>query len=143
VTIYTIGFTKHSAEEFFGILQRNQVKRVIDIRINKTSQLGGFAKVPDLPYFLQAVGGIEYQAIESLAPSKELLSQYRDKSIQWDEFQSRYLSLLESREVLDSLNPTEFDSSCLLCSENTPEKCHRRLLGEVLASRWGVEIVHL
>ena len=141
--LYTIGFTKHTAEEFFEKLKSAGVKQVIDIRINKTSQLAAFAKGSDLPYLLKKTGGIGYLSHSELAPTKELLKSYRSKVIAWEEFETLYKKQIEDSKALFGLNKSDFDGVCLLCSEETPEKCHRRLLAEELAKLWDVEIIHL
>jgi uncharacterized protein (DUF488 family) len=143
VSLYTIGFTKHFAEQFFETLKSAGVKKLIDIRINKTSQLAGFAKGSDLPYFLRVSAGIAYESIENLAPAKDLLKRYRSKEISWEEFEDLYLKQIKSSGSLEALNPKDFENACLLCSEHTSEKCHRRLLAEELQKLWGIQVVHL
>ena len=141
--IYTIGFTKHTSEEFFEKLKSAGVKRVIDIRINKTSQLAAFAKGSDLPYLLKVTGGIGYLSHSELAPTKELLKSYRSKEITWEEFEEKYKKQIEDSKAILGLNKSDFKDACLLCSEETAEKCHRRLLAEELAKIWDIEIIHL
>ena len=141
--IYTIGFTKHTSEEFFEKLKSAGVKRVIDIRLNKTSQLAAFAKGSDLPYLLKSTGGIEYLSHSELAPTKELLKSYRSKEITWEEFEKSYKNQIKDTKAILGLNKDDFEDACLLCSENTAEKCHRRLLAEELAKIWDLEIIHL
>ncbi len=143
MTLYTIGFTKRSAENFFETLKSAGVTKLIDIRINKSSQLAGFAKGSDLPYFLKVSAGITYESIENLAPTKDLLNSYRSKKITWDDFEDLYLKQIKSSKALDTLDPNKFENVCLLCSEHTTEKCHRRLLAEELGKLWGIQIVHL
>ena len=143
MSLYTIGFTKRSAENFFETLKSAGVTKLIDIRINKTSQLAGFAKGSDLPYFLRVSAGIAYESIENLAPSKDLLRCYRSKEITWDIFEDLYLKQVKSSGSLDSLNPRDFENACLLCSEHTPDRCHRRLLADELNKLWGIQVVHL
>lgn len=143
MNIYTIGFTKHTSEEFFEKLKSAGVKRVIDIRLNKTSQLAAFAKGSDLPYLLKSTGGIEYLSHSELAPTKELLKSYRSKEITWEEFEKSYKNQIKDSKAILGLNKGDFEDACLLCSENTAEKCHRRLLAEELAQLWAVEIIHL
>jgi uncharacterized protein (DUF488 family) len=141
--IYTIGFTKHTAEEFFEKLKSAGVKQVIDIRINKTSQLAAFAKGADLPYLLKTTGGIGYLSRSELAPTKDLLKSYRTQEIAWEEFEKLYKKQIEDSKAILGLNKSDFDGACLLCSEETAAKCHRRLLAEELAKLWDVEIIHL
>ena len=143
--IYTIGFTKKTAEEFFALLQKNDVKRLIDIRLNANGQLAGFAKKDDLAYFLSHLIDCEYRHIETLAPTDDILKDYR-KDKDWDNYVRRFEALMDERNIPQSLDRLIFEEKkcCLLCSEVTPEKCHRRLITERLLRDWGsVEIEHL
>jgi uncharacterized protein (DUF488 family) len=142
--IYTIGFTKTSARNFFERLKKAAVLRVIDTRLNKESQLAGFAKQGDLPYFLSTIDQIGYKSGELLTPTADMLKAYRNKEMGWSEYEQRYVALLKAREVEKRMDPHDLDGSCLLCSEATPEHCHRRLAAEYLAEVWGdVQITHL
>ena len=143
MSLYTIGFTKHSAENFFETLKSAGVKKLIDIRINKSSQLAGFAKGSDLPYFLRISAGITYDSIENLAPTKELLNRYRSKEISWEVFEDLYLGQIKSSGALNALIPKDFENACLLCSEHASDRCHRRLLADELRKLWGIQVVHL
>jgi uncharacterized protein (DUF488 family) len=143
--VYTIGFTKKSAETFFGILKRVGIRRLIDIRLNNKSQLAGFTKQDDLRYFLKELCGAEYIHEPMLAPTDEILNSYKKKKIGWEEYEKRFLDLLAERKVEEKINRVLFDiPTVLLCSEATPEQCHRRLTAEYFARRWnGLEILHL
>ena len=133
MNLFTIGFTGKSAEKFFGLLEASKASKLIDIRINRTSQLAGFAKEQDIKFFLPKIVGMRYLVREDLAPTKELLALYREKKIQWEQFAQEYQQIVKDRGVLDSISPEEFDSSVLLCSENEPEKCHRSLLADLIS----------
>lgn len=133
--LYTIGFTQKSAERFFELLRSNGVKTVIDTRLNNTGQLAGFSKRDDLAYFLNKLGGIKYVHWTESAPTESLLTAYKKKQITWDEYASRYRSLISDRSVQSSAIAQLLESSCLLCSEAKPHKCHRRLLAEYLSER--------
>ena len=143
--IYTIGFTKKSAEQFFGLLKENNIGRLIDIRLKPSGQLAGFAKKNDLAYFLRELAACEYHNFDFLAPSDDILKAYRqDKD--WQRYEQQFEALMDERDVLNYLDPTFFSETpcCLLCSEDTPDMCHRRLVAERLARGWpDVEIVHL
>jgi len=142
--IYTIGFAEKTAREFFTKLKDAGVKTVIDIRLNNVSQLAGFTKEQDLPYFLQEITGIKYTHKPELAPTKDILDAYRKKDIDWLEYERRFRQLLIERRVGDIITPQFVDKSCFLCSEPKAEKCHRRLVAEYLHELWGdVKIVHL
>ena len=144
IHLYTIGFTKKSAEQFFGLLLNNGVKKLVDIRLNNSSQLAGFAKGTDLQYFVNAIGNMDYVHIEDFAPTKELLDDYKSKRIDWDEYKKIYHNLLENREIATKYDVKDFDGSCFLCSEDKPEHCHRSLLVEFFKTKNSkVKIVHL
>ncbi|MGW8257192.1 MAG: DUF488 domain-containing protein [Thermoguttaceae bacterium] len=132
ILLFTIGFTEKSAEEFFEKLKQAGVRRVVDIRLNNTSQLAGFAKKRDLQYFLRVIANIDYLHQPELAPTKEILADFLKKRIDWAEYQSRYLNLLDERQAATLFSEEDFDRSCLLCSEALPDQCHRRLAAEYL-----------
>lgn len=144
MTLYTIGFTKKSAEDFFSKLIRARVQRVADVRLNNVSQLAGFSKRDDLKYFLKALGGIEYIHLHDLAPTQELLDQYKKVDKDWPMYESRFLSLMAERHIEDTIPKDLLSNACLLCSEDKPLHCHRRLVAEYLKKKWGgVDVVHL
>ncbi len=143
MNLFTIGFSQKSAEEFFALLTENRVKKLIDIRLNNKSQLAGFANAKHLPYFLK-LHNIEYEYKPELAPSKELLNGYKNKSITWDEYIKIYNKLLIDRDVLKNITIDGLDNAVLLCSEPTADQCHRRLMAEYLAEHFeNIKIVHL
>lgn len=143
--VYSIGFTRRTAADFFGTLQRHGVKRLVDVRLNNSSQLAGFSKRDDLAFFLHEINGADYRHEPLLAPTGELLSAYREKKASWADYERGFLALLAGRQVEDKLDRRLFDvSTALLCSEATAERCHRRLVLEYLRSRWdGLTIEHL
>jgi uncharacterized protein (DUF488 family) len=143
MNLFTIGFSQKSAEEFFNILKSNNVIRLIDIRLNNKSQLAGFTNVKHLPYLLK-VHDIDYLYRPDLAPTKELLNGYKNKSISWDEYEIKYNKILLQRKIIEKIDWKIFEDSVLLCSEPTAEKCHRRLLAEYLAKNKNeISIKHL
>lgn len=142
--VFTIGFTKKSAEEFFTKLKDASVKRLIDVRLHNVSQLAGFAKKDDLRYFLQTICGIEYIHNLELAPTKELLDAYKKQKGEWSIYEAGFLELMALRKIEDIVSKELFDEACLLCSEDEPIHCHRRLVAEYLGKHWdGLEIVHI
>jgi uncharacterized protein (DUF488 family) len=144
IKLYTIGFTGKPAEKFFNLLRDAGVKKIVDTRINNVSQLSGFAKGSDLNFFAKEIGNMSYEHNLDFAPTKELLTRYRDKKISWLEYEIEYLNLLDMRKVALKIDIESLHEHCLLCSEHTPEKCHRRLLAEYLNHIKGeIEIIHL
>jgi len=143
--IYTIGFAKKSAEAFFGALRKAGIKRLIDIRLNNTSQLAGFTKRDDLQYFLKELCGAEYLHEPLLAPTPEMLNSYKKKKIDWQDYEQRFLELMTQRKIEEKIDLDLFNGpTVLLCSEAKPEHCHRRLVLEYLQNKWGpFRIIHL
>lgn len=140
--VYTIGFTKKSAEEFFSKLKEAGIGRLLDIRLHNSSQLAGFAKKDDLAFFLKEICGAEYVHMPILAPTEEILDDYKKKKIMWDAYEKRFTTLLNERRIAKLLDKDLFAvPSVLLCSEPKPEKCHRRLVAEYLQSKWGNVVV--
>jgi uncharacterized protein (DUF488 family) len=132
IRLYTIGFTGKSAEGFFGLLLSSGVRKLVDTRVKNSSQLAGFAKGKDLAYFCRVIGGIAYEHRLDMAPTKELLSEYRKGVMSWAAYTDRYLSLLRQRRLQERVQAADLDAACFLCSEHLPEHCHRSLLAEYL-----------
>jgi uncharacterized protein (DUF488 family) len=143
--IYTIGFAKKSAEAFFQALRRAGVKRLIDIRLNNTSQLAGFTKRDDLRFFLKEICGADYVHEPLLAPTPDILNSYKKKKISWQEYEKLFLDLLTERRIEEKIDRSLFnDPTMLLCSEAKADHCHRRLVLEYLQIKWGkIEALHL
>lgn len=143
--ICTIGFTHTTAEHFFKRLAIAKVERLLDVRLNNSSQLAGFAKAKDLPYFLQELVGATYEHQPLLAPTQELLDAYKKRKGDWTSYEVDFLALMETRRVHEVLSRDEFERrTALLCSEATAKHCHRRLVCEFLAERWpAIHALHL
>ncbi len=143
--VYTIGFTQKTARQFFEALNQAGVKRLLDVRLNNVSQLAGFAKRDDLAYFLQSICGIEYRHETLLAPTQEMLDAYKKHKGDWGEYEIRFLNLMRERQIETALDRELFAvPTVLLCSELTPEHCHRRLVVEYLQEKWGgIQVVDL
>ena len=143
MTIYTIGFSQKSAEEFFTLLKENGVKKLIDIRLNNKSQLAGFANAKHLPYFLK-IHDISYEYKPIFAPTKELLNGYKKGDISWEEYEKIFNNILEDRKILEKIDIKDFENAVLLCSEPSAEQCHRRLTAEYLQKNFeSIKIKHL
>ena len=141
--IFTIGFTKTTAQRFFDRLKKSGVKSLVDVRLNNVSQLAGFAKRDDLKYFTNEICGIGYQHTPSLAPTKDILDEYKKNGGEWDLYAEKFLNLMAQRKI-EEMDRAQLDGGCLLCSEDKPHHCHRRLVAEYLREKWGdVEIEHL
>jgi len=144
ITIYTIGFSKKSAETFFDKIEAAGVRRVIDVRRRNTSHLAGFTKRDDLRFFLRRVADIDYVHIPELAPTDDLLDDYLKRRVDWPTYERRFNKILATRSIETLVTTARLANACLLCSEASPDKCHRRLVAEYLRRRWGnVNIVHL
>jgi uncharacterized protein (DUF488 family) len=145
VEIYTIGFTKKSAAQFFGTLNDAGIEQLVDVRLNNVSQLAGFTKRDALAFFMRSICGAGYVHEPLLAPSQEMLDRYKKHGGSWSEYEIEFLDLMASRHIEHEIDRALFEPrTVLLCSEPTPERCHRRLVVEYLAERWGdVSAMHL
>ena len=142
--VFTIGFAKKSAEQFFTLLKQPGLSQVVDIRLKNVSQLAGFTKKDDLRFFLKSICSIDYIHLPDLAPTKKILDDYRRNGGSWDIYERSFIDLMTQRQVENKVPRHLIDGSCLLCSEPSPEHCHRRLVAEYLHDRWGdLEIRHL
>ncbi len=142
--LFTIGFTKKSAEQFFTRLKQPGLVRLVDARLNNVSQLAGFTKKHDLQFFLREICHIDYVHRTELAPTQEILDAYKKNGGDWSVYEKQFLALMAARRIEDTVDKNLIAGGCLLCSEATPEHCHRRLVAEYFREKWGdVEIVHL
>ena len=142
--IYTIGFTKKTAQRFFETLRTSGAKRVVDVRLNNVSQLAGFAKRDDLAYFLKQVCDMQYVHLPELAPTQDMLDDYKKNGGDWPVYEEKFLTLMERRAIEKVIPPALLDGGCLLYSEDKPHHCHRRLVAEYLNRKWGcVKVTHL
>lgn len=144
IRIYTIGFTKKSAEKFFTALKSHGVKTIYDVRLNNESQLAGFTKMKDLKYFLKVICQIDYIHCVELAPTQDILNDFKKQLIDWNSYEKLFVELIDRRKVSDKLNPADLDGACLLCSEEKPSECHRTLVANYLKKKWNnVDIIHI
>jgi uncharacterized protein (DUF488 family) len=145
VEVFTIGFTKKNAEQFFGILRRHGIRRLVDVRLNNVSQLAGFTKRDDLQFFLREVCGADYVHEPLLAPTQQMLDAYKKAKGSWQDYEKQFLDLMAERKIEEKIDKALFAQlAVLLCSEPTPENCHRRLVVEYLQNKWGdLECTHL
>jgi uncharacterized protein (DUF488 family) len=144
VQLFTIGFAETTAEQFFTVLRSAGVKRIIDVRLNNTSQLAGFSKKDDLRFFLREVAGIEYVHVPELAPTQDILDAFKKHKGSWAVYEQEFNTLITKRAIENALSREIADFGCLLCSEKKPQHCHRRLVAEYLQEQWGdVSTTHL
>jgi len=144
IEVNTIGFTQKSAEKFFKLIKLSGSKRVVDVRLNNVSQLAGFAKRNDLKFFLKEMLDVDYVHLPELAPTKDILDAYKKNKGDWSVYEPAFLELMKEREIEKRIDPEIIAGGCLLCSEDKPHHCHRRLVAEYLEEKWGdVNIKHL
>jgi len=142
--LFTIGFAKKSAETFFTMLQLAGVKLLVDVRLNNVSQLAGFSKRDDLRYFARVICHVDYVHLLELAPTQDMLDAYKKHKGSWEVYKRQFLDLMAKRKIDEKLRRAMLDGGCLLCSEDKPDHCHRRLVAEYLREKWGdVQIEHL
>lgn len=134
--LFTIGFTGKPAKKFFELLKSSRAKRIVDVRLNNVSQLSGFAKRDDLKYFAHEICDMDYVHILDLAPTKKILDDYKKQGGDWRVYEQQFLRLMEERHIESSVGMEIINGGCLLCSEDKPEQCHRRLVAEYLKIHW-------
>lgn len=137
VQLFTIGFAESKAEQFFKLLRDSAVKRVVDVRLNNTSQLAGFSKKEDLRFFLREMAGIEYLHIPELAPTQDILDAFKKHKGSWSVYEQEFNALMAKRGIERVISRETANLGCLLCSEKKPHHCHRRLVAEYLERHWG------
>ena len=145
-TLFTIGFTKKTAEQFFNLLYTNHVRRLIDVRLSNNSQLAGFAKGIDLKFFLETFYGITYEHDLIFAPTTSLFDRYRAQKISWEEYVEQFDEIMDERDAAEHIKNLDYDidCACLLCSEESARNCHRRLVAELIADTLDdINIEHL
>jgi uncharacterized protein (DUF488 family) len=142
---FTIGFTQKGADKFFTLIKNNNISRIIDVRINNVSQLAGFAKRDDLKYFLSELCDADYIHLEELAPTKDILNDYKKKIITWEVYEDKFINLIAKRNIERTVDKSLLDNGCFLCSEHKPHHCHRRLVVDYLKHHWDtdIEVIHL
>lgn len=144
MNVYTIGFTKKPARSFFELIRSSGVRRVVDVRLNNASQLAGFAKRDDLEYFLRSICDVGYVHVPDLAPTKEMLDEYKKGGGSWAAYEQQFLDLMRQRRVEETTPRELIEGGCLLCSEHEPRHCHRRLVVDYLERHWGpLDVEHL
>ena len=142
--VFTIGCAGKNAREFFTILKQAGIRKVIDVRLYNTSQLAGFSKRQDIEYFLQAIVGAEYAHLPIMAPTKQLLNDYKKGLIDWQQYETQFKSIISQRQIDKHIEPGDMDMTCFLCSEAKADNCHRKLIAEYLADNWeNITISHL
>jgi uncharacterized protein (DUF488 family) len=142
--LFTIGFTQKPAQRFFQVLRESGAKRIVDVRLNNVSQLAGFAKKDDLAYFLREICDMDYVHLTALAPTQEMLDAYKKHRGGWASYEADFLDLMKERRIEETIPRDVISEGCLLCSEDKPDHCHRRLVAEYLEGHWGdIEVAHL
>ena len=141
--IFTIGFTKTTAERFFERLKHSGATKLVDVRLNNVSQLAGFAKRDDIRYFAREVCRIDYEHLPELAPTLDMLNEYKKGGGAWGVYAEKFMKLMAERQI-EKIERRKLDGGCLLCSEDKPHLCHRRLVAEYLREKWpDLQIEHL
>ncbi|MHC4076706.1 MAG: DUF488 domain-containing protein [Planctomycetota bacterium] len=142
IKIFTVGYAGKNARQFFTILKQAGIRKVIDVRLYNTSQLAGFSKRQDIEYFLQTIVGAEYIHLPIMAPTKQLLNDYKKGLINWQQYETQFKGVITQRQIEKHLIPQDMDMTCFLCSEAKADNCHRRLVAEYLAEIWQNASIH-
>jgi len=139
--LFTIGFAHKSARQFFDLLAKHHIKKIVDIRLSNNNQLAGYTKKEDLRHFLKEIANIEYVYMPELAPTEELMKAKREKTISMNDFEKKFLKLLKKREIEKIVKEEDLNMSCLLCSEASAGECHRSVVTKYLLKRFNMLII--
>jgi uncharacterized protein (DUF488 family) len=139
--VYTIGHSNHPWEKFLELLEMHRLEAVVDVRSQPYSRYATHFDSAGLKNSLTAAG-IGYVFMGDRLGGKPAGQEYYDDQgyVLYDRLAAspRFQEGIEL--LLDGLTGRR---TALLCSEEDPAECHRRLLvGRVLAER-GVEVIHL
>lgn len=141
INVFTIGFTKTTAEHFFYRVRQSNTKSLIDVRLNNTSQLSAFAKAKDLKFFLKTICNVDYIHEPILAPTQDILTEFKKNKGDWSIYKTQFLNLMANRKIEENIEPDLLNNSCLLCSEDKPHNCHRTLVCDYLNTKWSSKLI--
>jgi uncharacterized protein (DUF488 family) len=142
--LYTMGYTQKPAKKFFNLIDKYEIKRIIDIRLHNNTQLAGFTKQNNLKYFLKRLSDCDYCHIPLMAPSKDIFDDSKKNGLEWKEYASRFNKLINQRKIEQLINEDDIDGACLLCCEPEATNCHRSLVAEYLQKYFGdIQIIHI
>jgi uncharacterized protein (DUF488 family) len=128
-TLFTLGTSNRSLEEFIHLLRVNRIEIVADVRSFPTSRFPHFRKEA----LSQSLGeeGLGYSYL-----GKEL-GGYRKGG--YEAYMQTY-DFLRGVELLERLATR--CRCAILCAERLPWRCHRRFIGRSLQER-GWKVVHI
>jgi uncharacterized protein (DUF488 family) len=142
-TVYTIGYSNHSIDEFLNIIKRFKIEVVVDVRRFPKSRLRGFSK-DELEVILGSVG-VSYRWFGVLG-ALGLRFSGSVKCVDSQTFNSYVNYLLTSEEVYNTLRClSELASKyyvLIMCRELNPKYCHRQFIADVL-SIMGFKVLHI
>ena len=146
--LYTIGFTKKTAEQFYNLIRNNGITTIIDVRLNNTSQLASFSKYPDIVFFLHEICNCKYISERFFSPEEKTLKDYKNNAITWEEYVIQFNETLERRCIKDFISRNyskivQNEKICFLCSEDLPNMCHRKIIADIFAELFDMKVNHL
>jgi len=143
-TIYTIGHSTRTLEQFLELLKAHTIQEVVDVRTVPKSrrnpqfgedQLPSALKQADIEYtHLKKLGGLRH-------PSKDSVN------IGWQNLSFRgfadYMATDEFQEGLQELKEfAEKKTVAIMCAEAVPWRCHRSLIADALTTE-GWQVLHI
>lgn len=141
LTIWTIGHSNHPLERFLDLLGQHQIAVLVDVRSSPYSRYAS-------QFNREAIQGpLQAAAIEYLFLGDLLGGRAEDERFQDEEGYVLYGRVAESAKFQQGVDRLlagiAAARTALMCGEEDPTDCHRRLLvGRVLSAR-GVGLLHI
>jgi len=139
--IFSIGHSNHTIEKFVSLLKQNNIELVVDTRSRPYSKFAPHFSTGSVEAFLQKEG------IDYLFLGKELGGRPQEQDFYDSEGHVLYWKLANTAKLREGIQRLEDEAKtrrvAIMCSEEDPTCCHRRLLiGKVLLGR-GTDLEHI
>jgi uncharacterized protein (DUF488 family) len=142
-TIFTIGYQGYTLPELVSDLKEHDVEALVDVRYDAYSRRPEFRK----GYLQKTIeeAGLEYVHRPELGTPTRLRKKITDEKSGNEVFKLYFerISRVNLRYVEAIADLTRQKRVALMCMERDPRRCHRKILADFLAKRFGFQIVHL
>ena len=140
-TIFTIGHSNHTWETFAALLKRHAVQVLVDTRTTPKSRYAPYAALSSLPSLLDGEG-MRYAYLGDALGGKPSDASSYDAKGRPDYGEMRKQESFQAG--MDELVKLGGEATvALMCAEEDPSRCHRRLLIEPALLERGLEVRHI
>jgi uncharacterized protein (DUF488 family) len=143
-TIYTIGHSTRSSEQFLELLRAHNIEELVDVRTVPKSRHNPQFGQEELAASLKQAG-IGYVHLGKLGGLRH--SRKDSVNLGWQNSSFRgyadYMATPEFQEGLDELKAiAEKKRVAIMCAEAVPWRCHRSLIADALTTQ-GWQVLHI